>query len=490
MENNIQKLLEKNEIEKNYERAVKFYDETIKDKSNFSTIDVSFIASSEIEKNRKDLEKELVKCIPEKTVTEIAANRDLCITVLEQDMHFYERTENEKYLIKRAKEEIFETEKVPEFIYPEYVPTIIPAEPKKPSAKTVSIFSVFKCMRPADSSCNFFIRIFRLLLSLAVCAGLAYLVLYINEKYKFNQVISSIILGLVYNVGMLALVGVPALLNLISVFREGWHNYVYSRLPIFLILFPFFVISVPIIIVLDIVRVKNRNKKYKAEINQYKIDKERIEKSNAENLNKWKKARKLASNEFWQKYKDGAPAREQIVLSYKEEIFNSIVKICCINLIYNDIQRKIFACPAAFDSYSTKKRIVQYLKELKATTFTEAINKIESDDRIIMETTAQEEFRQRSIELQEARNKAEKEHQVRQEEFQRIKVEEIKKQREAVQQQNEEMKKTFEDMKKQLEEIASQSNNSTSENYYYSPQTTGLDEYDIERAVERALKNN
>lgn len=57
MENNIQKLLEKNEIEKNYERAVKFYDETIKDKSNFSTIDVSFIASSEIEKNRKDLEK-------------------------------------------------------------------------------------------------------------------------------------------------------------------------------------------------------------------------------------------------------------------------------------------------------------------------------------------------------------------------------------------------------------------------------------------------
>ncbi|MBQ8658475.1 MAG: hypothetical protein IJ506_05000 [Clostridia bacterium] len=177
-----------------------------------------------------------------------------------------------------------------------------------------------------------------------------------------------------------------------------------------ILLFPLFLLSViPLAVARGIAKEDNISE-YETKLKKYKREKKKIDQTNAENYERYQKERNAALERLEKRWKDGETERAvkterlQVILSGQRKEALAYWKI------FEYIRKNVFTVPEQYDTEETKQRIVRYLKNFKATTFTQAVNLIEEEDERRKAFESQEKHQKELAEIERKRLKDQEEY--------------------------------------------------------------------------------
>ena len=346
--------------------------------------------------SREELLNSFIKYNPDMTSTQISKDRDACIKVLKQDLRIENKISeliSDCNKIEQLKKEI---NTKPTFYYPEFYEEPLPKAPqKKTNNQQLNIIAGYNYFK--------FPSFFKIVFSIIGFFALSTLI-FIIGGFILNAAISqeSSLHETVFKIKELKITGFDVIVFGVSLLIGGLIINKGSRAFLFTLIIPFKILF--FIINKQIKNNKIAKENIKLETD-YNLKKQGIMQRNQENYKKYCEKRNQELSEF----ENGWNNRLEKVSQMTEHLDNLLMlmrkEIEYLKDIYKNVQNKIFP-GAEMIKRREKEEIINFLKNFRATTYSEAVNLLISKREKEKEKYDTEQFRLKQLLQQQLHDEA------------------------------------------------------------------------------------
>ena len=354
-------------MEENLQRR---YDATIK---RFGKVDYSVDALVAL------YEREL-SVNPDKSMDEIASNRELCVQVLEQELRITETTQRKINEFKQVDGLIEDIKTKPKLVETPFEATPHPKEPEIPRDNRAGIGFIYSGMGSVKEFFENDYGIYRflgILLSFVFVAVILVLEYFICALFGINLVNSGLfgddratIIVLITGLAALALLG--------SSFTV--HD-VYATALIAVLLFPFFLLSIIPIVITDSIKESIRQAKWSSMKRKYKKELREIKELDEKRYAVYQQKRQSTIEAFEAEWEADKANREEKIERLVEILTGKKLELVGVySKAMSYAHEKIFTVAEEYHEPAIMEKIVTVMKQFRARDYYDALKVIKSDE--------------------------------------------------------------------------------------------------------------